>query len=254
MTKRQAQATAERARFDQIAAQLSAEFSASGWQPSYANFSPREFVIWRNRFFDVAGTPVGREPVATCCEHPEDVLRFLTEQSAPLPERKKPEPDPAPEPQVVERVIEKPVDNPEHLARIAELEAALAAKPKEVVVEKIVERVVEVSSAPLPGPGEKLVPDEISSLMEDGESLSDAVNRMTPDLDSLINLAGSLDDAAVKAAIGAMSSAKRIQWVEQLNDEKGRLRRARDTDKEDIPREARIDRLTNLFARVGEKQ
>lgn len=179
-------------------------------------------------------------------------------QDRPVPEerpQREPEPPPnPPAPQIVEvdRIIPDPADKAEIEALRARAEAAERALAE--VQPPPLPGGEERGEAELPNGDEKLIPPQIASLMEEGETLTDAVNRMTPDLDSLVNLAGSLDDDAVKAAIGAMSGAKRIQWVEQLNDEKGRLRRARGTDNEDLAREARIDRLTNLFARVGEKQ
>lgn len=99
-------------------------------------------------------------------------------------------------------------------ARIAELES----RPPEIrEVEKIVERVVE--APPLsPEPAKFMIPDEIRKLMEDGESLSSAKRRLTE-----------------------------LLWVEQAE-----LRNLRGTDRENLKREAEIERLLGLFARLGE--
>lgn len=100
------------------------------------------------------------------------------------------------------------------LARIAELES----RPPEVrEVEKIVERVVEVPMLS-PNPVRHMIPDEIRNLMQEGESLSSAKRRLTE-----------------------------LLWVEQAE-----LRNLRGTDRENLKREAEIERLLGLFARLGE--
>lgn len=72
-----------------------------------------------------------------------------------------------------------------------------------------------------PDPSTKMsdyVPAEIRSLMEEGESLSSAKRRLTE-----------------------------LLWVEQAE-----LRNLRGTDRENLKREAEIERLLGLFARLGE--
>mgnify|MGYP003453560108 CR=1 FL=1 len=69
-----------------------------------------------------------------------------------------------------------------------------------------------------PDPVKHMIPDEIRKLMEDGESLSNAKRRLTE-----------------------------LLWVEQAE-----LRNLRGTDRGDLKREAEIERLLGLFARLGE--
>lgn len=83
--------------------------------------------------------------------------------------------------------------------------------------EKIVERVVEVPMLS-PNPVRHMIPDEIRNLMQEGESLSSAKRRLTE-----------------------------LLWVEQAE-----LRNLRATDRENLKREAEIERLLGLFARLGE--
>ncbi len=86
-----------------------------------------------------------------------------------------------------------------------------------VEVEKIVERVVEVPMLS-PNPVRHMIPEEIRNLMQEGESLSSAKRRLTE-----------------------------LLWVEQAE-----LRNLRGTDRENLKREAEIERLLGLFARLGE--
>ena len=69
-----------------------------------------------------------------------------------------------------------------------------------------------------PDPVKHMIPEEIRKLMEDGESLSNAKRRLTE-----------------------------LLWVEQAE-----LRNLRGTDRGDLKREAEIERLLGLFARLGE--
>ena len=69
-----------------------------------------------------------------------------------------------------------------------------------------------------PDPVKHMIPEEIRNLMQEGESLSSAKRRLTE-----------------------------LLWVEQAE-----LRNLRGTDRENLKREAEIERLLGLFARLGE--
>jgi hypothetical protein len=117
----------------------------------------------------------------------------------------------------------------------------------------------EASPTPLPpDPQSARISDfgdvGINELLLPGETFADAVERLTPGLDELLGLGDALADASMEDVIRSMSPGKRSSWVEKLNSEKADLRTKRQTDKENFPREGQIDRLANLFARVGEKR
>jgi len=102
----------------------------------------------------------------------------------------------------------------EQLAIALEENAALKAREPEV---RIVERVVEVSSpeaAPL-----KIIPDEIAAMMDPGDTFSPEVRR---------------------------------KLTERLNVELAELKNLRGLAGEDLKREAKIENLLGLFARLGE--
>ena len=102
----------------------------------------------------------------------------------------------------------------EQLAIALEENAALKAREPEV---RIVERVVEVSSpeaAPL-----KIIPDEIAAMMDPGDTFSPEVRR---------------------------------KLTERLNVELAELKNLRGLAGEDLKREAEIEKLLGLFARLGE--
>lgn len=102
--------------------------------------------------------------------------------------------------------------------RIAELESREPeVRIERVEVERIVERVVEVSSpeaAPL-----KIIPDEIAAMMDPGDTFSPEVRR---------------------------------KLTERLNVELAELKNLRGLAGEDLKREAKIENLLGLFARLGE--
>lgn len=102
----------------------------------------------------------------------------------------------------------------ESLKVALEENAALKAREPEV---RIVERVVEVSSpeaAPL-----KIIPDEIAAMMDPGDTFSPEVRR---------------------------------KLTERLNVELAELKNLRGLAGEDLKREAEIEKLLGLFARLGE--
>ncbi len=100
---------------------------------------------------------------------------------------------------------------------LEEITALKAREPEVRTVEKIVERVVEVSSpeaAPL-----RIIPEEIAAMMEPDETFSPEVRR---------------------------------KLTERLNVELAELKNLRGLAGEDLKREAEIEKLLGLFARLGE--
>lgn len=113
---------------------------------------------------------------------------------------------------------------PEALADIAIDEEPAVDPEKEALRDQVADlqrQLAERDAEPpplSPDPVKHMIPDEIRKLMEDGESLSNAKRRLTE-----------------------------LLWVEQAE-----LRNLRGTDRGDLKREAEIERLLGLFARLGE--
>ena len=103
-------------------------------------------------------------------------------------------------------------------------EAEAVDPEKEALREQVADlqrQLAERDAEPLPlspDPVKHMIPDEIRNLMQEGESLSSAKRRLTE-----------------------------LLWVEQAE-----LRNLRATDRENLKREAEIERLLGLFARLGE--
>lgn len=98
------------------------------------------------------------------------------------------------------------------------------------------------------------IPADLAQLMLDDEPLSDAVARMTPSLDELLDMAQVLSDASLERAASALSPESIEDWTERLWVEKARLRTKRGTDDENLSRENLISRVTGTFTRVGAKR
>lgn len=205
------------------ALELSQLFAEAGWTASVQNFEPRPFVIWHGAWFSAAGAPPGQSSNAISCRTPEEVIAFLGSFTAPEPREE------------CERLIEaapaEPTPDPQSdlRARIAELEAALAAKPTEIILEKIVEAKPEtdepssVPASPEGGEGfpngeRTMIPEKIRVLMNEGETLVAAKRRLT----------------------------------ELLYVEKAELENLRGVAGQNLKREAEIEELLSLFARLGE--
>lgn len=230
--------------------QLSAMFAEAGWEPADQHFRERPFVIWHGSFYSVSGTPPNGSPCSKSCQIAEEVLAFLEQKTAEgIPERTaKPEtltPPTRPttfaagwdEPRI--KAIEARLDALEarstgdtDLAPWASPDVRVALDPfvpmEADAVQTLREQVADLQRRlaerdaeppPLsPDPVKHMIPEEIRKLMEDGESLSNAKRRLTE-----------------------------LLWVEQAE-----LRNLRGTDRGDLKREAEIERLLGLFARLGE--
>lgn len=139
-------------------------------------------------------------------------------------------------------------------ARLAELEAQSDPVPD-----------VEEDASPLPpNPEEALlsdygqvgddVPADLAQLMMDDEPLADAVARLTPSIDELLDAAQVLSDSSMEQAIATFPAERFEEWTERLWAEKARLRTKRGTDEENLSREGLISRVAGLFMRVGAKR
>lgn len=102
--------------------------------------------------------------------------------------------------------------------------------------------------------GERVVPPDIAPMMLKDETLAEAVERMTPGMDELLDLASVLGDGSLEEALRTIPPDRVSDWTGRLNDEKGRIRLLRGTVEENIERENLINRVMNTFARVGAKR
>jgi hypothetical protein len=136
-------------------------------------------------------------------------------------------------------------------ARVAELEAA-PSEPPAPEPEPTPEPVEAAEE--FPEPDERLIPSDLAQLMLDDEPLSEAVSRMTPSLDELLDMAEVLSDASLEQAASVLSPEIVEDWTERLWVEKARLRTKRATEDENLSRENLISRVTGIFMRVGSKR
>lgn len=189
---------------------LSTKFAEAGWTPSEQNFRERQFVIWNGSFYSVAGKPPYGSPCSKSCQTAEEVLAFLEAKTAGATSSK------AIDTPIIAIAIpaqsvatDRPKADSDEIARLREQVADLQRQ--------LADR--EAEPPPLsPDPVKHMIPEEIRSLMQEGESLSSAKRRLTE-----------------------------LLWVEQAE-----LRNLRATDRENLKREAEIERLLGLFARLGE--
>lgn len=95
---------------------------------------------------------------------------------------------------------------------------------------------------------------EVAALLTEGETAPDAIERLTPDEDALLNLGASLSEEALEEALRAIPRSAREKWMEGLHGTHADLRLKRGTDKENLQREAQVTRMMTLLGRVGEKR
>lgn len=95
---------------------------------------------------------------------------------------------------------------------------------------------------------------ELAALLTEGETPPDAIERLTPDEDALLNLGASLSEEALGEALRAIPRSAREKWMEGLHGTHADLRLKRGTDKENLQREAQVTRMMTLLGRVGEKR
>lgn len=204
--------------------QLSTLFAAAGWTQADHNFELRPFVVWHDSFFSVSGTPPEGEPISTACRTPEEVRAFLTAYKS-----KEVPPKPA---DIIEaarnarpdlfsntdspQTVSDPMGEALERQREANARWVQGDGPEEApqwVPEPEAPAALEVEAETA-----SAIPKDIAVLMQPGETLIEARRRLT----------------------------------EILNIELAELVLARGTNKENLEREAEIQRLRNLLARIGE--
>lgn len=160
------------------------------------------------------------------------------------------------------------------LDRIArELEARVAEELAETVEpEPEPEPVAVVEPEPEPAPAE---PEPSADMLHELDALKDLVAEQAAEIERLrnqpdphnfpVNLTEKLsaygdvaDEASLTTAdltedvIQKLTAAKRKKFTELLNVELAELQQERGGPRENLPREAEIEKLLGLFARVGE--
>ena len=243
------------------AEELSQLFGAAGWMPSQANFADRAFVVWHGGFWSVAGSPPGHGSVSKSCQTEEQILDFLAsfevpeevEDVADLPLSV----DTPSAAALVNAAEEGPREYPEAVAapdpRDEELKAALArAEAAEALAADLKEKLDPPSLSPQPDA--MMIPPDLAQLMMDREPLPEAITRLTPGIDELLDMAQALSDASMEQAIASFPEDRFEEWTERLWAEKARLRTKRGTDEENLSRENLISRVAGLFMRVGAKR
>ena len=96
--------------------------------------------------------------------------------------------------------------------------------------------------------------EDLAQLVTGEETLAQAVERMTPGLDELLDMAQALSSASLEKAIATIEPERANDWMERLFAERGRLRLARSTVDENLPRENLINKTVGVFGRVGAKR
>lgn len=173
-------------------------------------------------------------------ERHEAAKKAALEEAAPAAEPAPAEPDP------------RDAELAALRARIAELESAsyIDRDERPDAVEEVV--------GPLEALKAKIdavrVHPEVAALLSEGETAPDAIERLTPDEDALLNLGASLSEEALEEALRAIPRSAREKWMEGLHGTHADLRLKRGTDKENLQREAQVTRMMTLLGRVGEKR
>lgn len=256
------------------AAELSQLFDAAGWMPSTENFCDRALVKWHGAWFSAAGYPPGQGCHSTVRRTDQEIIDWLN--SFAVDPEAEPEPEPIPEPVTIDTpdaavlvntASEGPKEYPEVDAMADELERLKAENAaKDAELESLRQKLADETPQALPpNPteaklsdygevGEPGVPGDLAQLMMDDEQLPEAVARLTPSIDELLDMAQVLSDASMEQAIASFPEDRFEEWTEKLWAEKARLRTKRGTDEENLSRENLISRVAGLFMRVGAKR
>ena len=96
--------------------------------------------------------------------------------------------------------------------------------------------------------------EDLAQLVTGEETLAQAVERMTPGLDELLDMAQALSNASLEKAVATIDPERANDWMERLFSERGRLRLARGTVDENLSRENLINKTVGVFGRVGAKR
>jgi hypothetical protein len=205
-------------------AELSAKFAEAGWAPSDENFEDRPFVKWHGSFFSVAGTPPNGDPCAKSCKTADEVLAFLQSQvgrAEPLQVE-------------LETALQQDAAKPD--------DVELFPKPRPDPMGDALER-QRIANARLLHKDDDLNPQAPSDWDMDGQGVVEAmpaVSNVPPEIAAL------LDDGET------LTRDIRRKLTERLNVELAELKNLRGLAGEDLKREAEIEKLLGLFARLGE--
>jgi hypothetical protein len=131
----------------------------------------------------------------------------------------------------------------------AELKAELASLREDRPFPTMGEKLADYDAV-----GDEGMPEDLAQIMTGDETLEAAVDRMTPGIEELLDLAQVVSEQSLEKAIATIPAERFNDWTERLLDERARLRLKRGTDEENITRENLINRVANTFARVGAKR
>ena len=252
------------------AEELSQLFGAAGWMPSQANFADRAFVVWHGSFYSVAGSPRGHGSVSKSCQTEEQILDFLAsfevreevDAAAPVTvdtpdaaalvnaaeDGPREYPEAAEQPDPYNRMIEEMVAAMKPDPRDEELKAALARA--EAAEARVAELEAERPQQLPPNPAE-------AKLSDYGQVHAPAAPDPVEDEITTEHLLDAMkaNPVTTQDVIAKLSRDSRRKFTELLNVEKAELRNKRNAGQstaQDDEREKDVDRLLNLFARVGE--
>ena len=98
------------------------------------------------------------------------------------------------------------------------------------------------------------VPEDLAQLVTGDETLAQAVERMTPGIDELLDMAQALSNVSLEKAIATIDPERSNDWMERIFAEKARLRLKRGTEEENLDRENLLNRTAAVFGKVGAKR
>lgn len=158
-------------------------------------------------------------------------------------------------PPVVEAEPEPPTPDPREEELAAARAEAEALRARVAELEATLPPLLPEPDALMADYGEVggVAPDLADILLPD-EPLATAVERMTPGLDELLDMAQLLSEPSFEAAISTIPTERFNEWTERLFAERGVLRTRRGTEDENLARENLISRVATVFARVGAKR
>lgn len=232
-----------------IAKRLSSMFLEAGWLPSQSNFADRDYVIWMGQFYSVAGFPDGLNCHSKCCKTEQEVLDFLASFKVEEEPSKVGDENFAPPTLTGTAVITESTGTfttpepakPQEDPIIQELRSKLEAAEQEIA---------SLKTKPLPYPDEgeaqPLPPNPAETkLSEYGEVGAD-------DLLKLVREDPEGSTVKLQDSVRSVRGEQRKHLSELLNKELAVLKNLRGMQGEDLRREADIERLLGLFARLGE--
>lgn len=244
--------------------------SDAGWRQAhgYDGKTPVAFVVRNGNLFAITAVDLAGVVRSGAREDPVSLaLDLLAMGEQPAPEVPAPAPveTPAPEPVAAQEPVPEPTPEPEPAPapppppnliidnemltqRVADLQAGLEDQRAEI--ERLRKENEDLRAAmPPPEFAEDAqdLPENLDEKLVDFGPVEDE-----PTTDQLIKEMQEATDPT-HDAVAQMTRAKRKKFTELLNVELAELQQARGTAGENLKREANIEGLLGLFARVGEK-